>query len=71
MKRTAFIVFAGVLAGLYPTDAHAYLDPGTGSMILQGILGSLLLIGGGISIFWRKFTSLFSRSSKKSSQDGA
>lgn len=30
-------------------SAFAYLDPGTGSIILQGILAGLLTIG----VFWR------------------
>jgi len=37
----------------------AYLDPGTGSMVLQflvgGILGSVLII----KIFWRRLVSFF------------
>ena len=37
----------------------AYLDPGTGSMVLQflvgGILGSILII----KLFWRRFVSFF------------
>jgi hypothetical protein len=67
MKRIASAAVVGALMGLYPTDAHAYLDPGTGSMILQGILGGLLVIGGGIGVFWRRIKSFFNGSSKKSS----
>jgi len=42
--RFEFIGFALLVAAL-PTTAHAYLDPGTGSMALQvivaGVLGAL------------------------------
>jgi hypothetical protein len=43
-------------------DAFAYLDPGTGSIIVQGIIGA---IAGGLVVgrmYWHKFKSVFSRS---------
>ncbi len=43
-------------------DAFAYLDPGTGSIIIQGIIGA---IAGGLVVgrmYWHKFKGLFSRS---------
>jgi hypothetical protein len=60
------------LAALLPLEAHAYLDPKSGSMVLQlmiaGLAGSFV-IGRDI---WRRMTSrarsrLVSRSRKKSS----
>ncbi len=41
----------------------AYLDPGTGSMILQVVLASLLAIAVGFRIFWRKIKSVFRKDS--------
>lgn len=37
----------------------AYLDPGSGSLILQVILASLLAIAVGFRMFWRKIKGLF------------
>lgn len=40
-------------------SAYAYLDPGTASLILQGIVGA---IGAGmvvISLYWRRFIGIF------------
>jgi len=37
----------------------AYLDPGTGSMILQVVLASLLAVAVAFRIFWRKIKSIF------------
>lgn len=37
-KRFDFLV-ATVFLGLLPIDAHAYLDPGTGSMLLSVVMG--------------------------------
>ena len=41
--------------------ANAYLDPGSGSVLLQLILAALL--GGGflIKTYWRKITNIFRR----------
>ena len=36
-----------------------YLDPGSGSVILQVIIASLLGIGVGLRLFWVRIKSLF------------
>lgn len=41
------------------TPAHAYLDPGTGSMILQAIIGAVAIAFTTISVYWYKFKSFF------------
>jgi hypothetical protein len=41
--------------------ALAYLDPGTASIILQGLIGGGVAAASFIAIYWRKFVSLFSR----------
>jgi hypothetical protein len=38
-----------------PSKAFAYLDPGTGSIILQAILGFIAASIATISIYWTKF----------------
>ena len=45
--------------------AHAYLDPGTGGIILQMLLGGaagVMVVG---KLYWHQFTSLFRRDSKQ------
>ena len=39
---------------LTPNLAHAYIDPGTGSLILQGIIGFIALGITSVTIFWNK-----------------
>ena len=55
---------------LFMQNAYAYLDPGTGSIILQGLIAG---IAGGlitIKLYWAKFKSLFkSKESKKDDQN--
>ena len=54
------IILAGFGLLMAERPAHAYLDAGTGSMILQVLLGG---VAGGVVIFrlyWRRFLALFS-----------
>jgi len=46
------------------TPAYAYLDPGTGSMILQGLIAGLAMISMTFKIWWYKLTSVFKKSNK-------
>ena len=46
---------------IFPTKAFAYLDPGTGSIILQAILGFIAASITTISIYWTRFKSLISK----------
>jgi len=41
--------------------SHAYLDPGSGSLLLQILLGSLLAIGIALRVFWKHIVSLTNR----------
>ena len=67
------LISAGLLVLIFADVAHAYLDPGTGSFILQMLLAGL--VGGivAIKIFWRsiklKLSSLFSKKQKKQDDD--
>ena len=46
--------FTTFLMLLMFTDAVAYLDPGTGSMMLQVILGGIAAVGVAIKLYWHK-----------------
>ena len=47
-------IAVGVLFLLIVTNVHAYLDPGTGSMMLQVILGGVAAVGVAIKLYWHK-----------------
>jgi hypothetical protein len=38
-----------------------YLDPGTGSLLIQIIIGGALGVGLALSVFWKKIKRLFSK----------
>ncbi len=48
----------------------AYLDPGSGSIIVQVLLAGLMAAAVLIKVFWKKIKALFTRSSVKSQDDG-
>ena len=53
-----------LISFIFTFDAHAYIDPGSGSIILQALLGALAAIGASISIYWSKFKNFFKRNKK-------
>ena len=68
-RLPAILSLAGVASILSTGTAHAYLDPGTASLILQGIVGA---IGAGIvtmGFYWRKVTGFLGRKSDGSGLD--
>ncbi len=74
MKRLTLILAAVILLGSFAVTApaYAYLDPGTGSMLLQLLLGGVagaLVIG---KLYWARIQSFFGRGpSSDPSQDPA
>lgn len=67
MCKTVYIfssLFIFSFLAIIATPAYAYLDPGTGSMILQGIIAGLAMISMTFKIWWYKLTSVFKRSKK-------
>lgn len=55
-KCCSFLVF-GIL--VMTADAHAYLDPGTGSMILQALVAGFLGLAVMIRTYWHKVRTFF------------
>tara|TARA_B110000259_G_scaffold158276_1_gene180596 strand:- start:17 stop:217 length:201 start_codon:yes stop_codon:yes gene_type:complete len=54
---------------LFTSSAFAYLDPGTGSIILQAIVGAFAAFFSTLYIFWEKvkifFRKVFKKNNKK------
>jgi len=42
-------------------SALAYVDPGTGSLIFQMLLGAVLGVGVALKLYWRKLRETFTR----------
>ena len=53
---------------MYTSSAHAYLDPGTGSIILQAIIGAITAFFTSMYIFWAKVKNFFRKIFKKNNK---
>ena len=62
-------ILSAVLLLLMFTDAVAYLDPGTGSMLLQVILGGGAAVGVAIKLYWHKLRAVFGMAKKEQAED--
>jgi len=62
----SYLIYLVVIAFMsFTTSSQAYLDPGTGSIILQAILGFIAAGIATLSLYYNKVKSFFSRKSKK------
>ncbi len=60
MKRFVdFSFIVAVISVVFVRPAHAYLDPGTASLILQGIIGSIAAAGFVFRSYLYKLVSIF------------
>ncbi len=59
--RKASVFTVAVLGLLIASTSHAYLDPGTGSIILQGLLASIAVAIGVLRRYWQQFISFLAR----------
>lgn len=48
----------------FTAPAHAYLDPGTGSLLLQGLIATIAAGTATASIYWSKIRAYFSGKNK-------
>ena len=81
MKRTfeSMVAFASLMTivlvvGIVSTkQAHAYIDPATGSIIIQALIGALALGVGMVCMWWarirQKTSALVSRATKQHSEE--
>ena len=45
---------AALVLLVFAQPSHAYLDPGTGSIVLQGLLASIAVALGVLNVYWQK-----------------
>jgi hypothetical protein len=61
-NKTLFLVLVFFGVSNLAVPAHAYLDAGTGSMLLQLILGGVAGLVVIMKLYWQKFRSFFKKS---------
>ena len=69
MNKVHYIFLFGIIAVIIHTtsvsEAYAYLDPGTGSVAIQALIGALVGVGITLKIYWYKIKEKISDVSKK------
>ena len=68
-KRAVVIWLALNLAG-FSAAAHAYLDPGTGSILVQSLLAGIAGAVAVVSLYWQRLKNFFVNM-RKSSRDAS
>lgn len=63
MKHSAIltksVVLVALLALIFASETHAYIDPGTTSYVLQLVIAGLVAASFGIKTFWGKIRTFF------------
>jgi len=54
----AVLMLVMAAVGLWPQPAHAYIDPGTGSFVIQGIIAAVVGAGFMLKVFWRRIVAM-------------
>ena len=76
MKKSFHAVYISVMSALFvlmfSREAWAYIDPGSGSFIIQMIIGALCGMLFALKIFWKQvkyfFSNLFTRRQKEENE---
>lgn len=61
MKKRLLAGAALLLVLLHPAFAHAYLDPGTGSIAVQAVLAGVAAVLATIASYWSRIRGVFRR----------
>ena len=70
MKKMLKSLMAVMGLMLLPMPAHAYLDPGTGSALIEGVLAAVAAIGVALKLYWHRLLKLLGLRKSKD-KDGA
>jgi hypothetical protein len=65
------VLLAGCGMTLAAAPAHAYVDPGTGSFVIQGIIAAIVGAGVALKVFWKRITGGLSGRRRDEDDDDA
>ena len=65
----SFILIVLFLSLIAPSAAYAYLDPGSGSMLLQLVLGGLAGLAVIAKLYWHRLLGLFGMNAQQEEND--
>ena len=59
IRRALRVAFVLADCLLIASPAHAYLDPGTGSMLISAVVGVAAAVGLAVKMFWYRLVGFF------------
>lgn len=59
VTRSLRITFVLLACLSFATPAHAYLDPGTGSMLISAVLGVAAAVALAVKMYWYRLVAFF------------
>ena len=61
IHRAPLVLLVVAVCLSYASPAHAYLDPGTGSMLISALIGVAAAVALALKMFWYRVVGLFRR----------
>lgn len=66
-----YILLFFIISLLFPVQAMAYIDPGSGSAIMSAIIGFLVAVLLAVKTYWYKLKTIFTRKSSSENKGNA
>lgn len=63
MRKNIALMGLATSVLVWPSITFAYIDPGTGSILIQGIIGAIAAIGVTLKLYWHRILAFFRRES--------
>jgi len=71
MNRSWLLLSVIAVLACLTLPAHAYLDPASGSMLLQMIVGGVAGVALAVKLFWHRILGFFGVKPKRTDDDAA
>ncbi len=68
-KLILFVAVLFIFHQFFISNAYAYIDPGSGSLIIQMLIGTLVGLGIALKVYWHRIRMKFSNFSEKSDKE--
>lgn len=63
-KKRVIAIWLAVQLTIVSASAHAYLDPGTGSILVQSLLAGIAGAAAVLSLYWQRLKTFFTNMRK-------
>lgn len=69
MKNKLGVFIIGSIVALSSQTAFAYLDPGTGSALIQGVIAAVAAVGVTVKLYWHRIIGFFGSGQQDNDDD--